>query len=174
MRLLRAADRVAKPWKNGGGVTRDVATFPSGADVTNFDWRISIADVHAAGPFSCFVGIDRIRTVLNGRLTLRFVESGETVMLDPGNPFAFSGDVAVEGEPMNGLVRDLNVMVRRGLWRAEVKPWQAGQPAIGNRIAIATSACAGIQPLDALILPPGANPPPDFVGLVARFNGTSM
>ncbi|MFP3548944.1 HutD family protein, partial [Rhizobium sp. SIMBA_035] len=29
--LIRGADLVAAPWKNGGGVTREVAAFPEGA-----------------------------------------------------------------------------------------------------------------------------------------------
>ena len=35
MRLLRAADRTAVPWKNGGGVTRDVIVWPAGATARN-------------------------------------------------------------------------------------------------------------------------------------------
>ncbi|MBN3819399.1 HutD family protein, partial [Paraburkholderia sp. Se-20369] len=29
--MMRAADLVASPWKNGGGVTREIAAFPPGA-----------------------------------------------------------------------------------------------------------------------------------------------
>ena len=32
MRLLSARDRIARPWKNGGGVTRDVAIAPPDAN----------------------------------------------------------------------------------------------------------------------------------------------
>ena len=51
--LIRGADLVAAPWKNGGGVTREVAAFPSHARLNYFVWRVSIADVAQAGPFSC-------------------------------------------------------------------------------------------------------------------------
>ena len=44
MRLLSAKDRIARPWKNGGGVTRDVAIAPPDANLDTFDWRISFAD----------------------------------------------------------------------------------------------------------------------------------
>jgi environmental stress-induced protein Ves len=43
MRVLRAADRIAMPWKNGGGVTREVSAYPPGADMDSFEWRISLA-----------------------------------------------------------------------------------------------------------------------------------
>jgi environmental stress-induced protein Ves len=49
--LLRGVDLVAAPWKNGGGVTREVAAFPAGAGLDAFVWRVSIADVAQAGPF---------------------------------------------------------------------------------------------------------------------------
>ncbi|EGD04024.1 hypothetical protein B1M_13530, partial [Burkholderia sp. TJI49] len=55
--LTRAADLVASPWKNGGGVTREIAAFPPGAALDAFAWRVSVADVGAAGPFSRFDGI---------------------------------------------------------------------------------------------------------------------
>ena len=75
MRLLAARDRLAKPWKNGGGVTRDVAIAPPDAGLDTFDWRISFADVASDGPFSPFPDIDRTLTVVDGEgLALRFGE----------------------------------------------------------------------------------------------------
>ena len=42
------------PWKNGLGVTREMAVFPSGANLERGDflWRLSSADVGTSGPFS--------------------------------------------------------------------------------------------------------------------------
>ncbi|CAM5655899.1 hypothetical protein SSPIM334S_00286 [Streptomyces spiroverticillatus] len=45
MKLLRAADRTAVPWKNGGGITREIAAWPQGA--ADFDWRVSTRRVAA-------------------------------------------------------------------------------------------------------------------------------
>lgn len=119
IRVLRAADRVATPWKNGGGITREVAIWPPGSKFDDFDWRISMADVRESGPFSAFEGIDRIMAILSGRLELRLPD--RTVALDPASePFAFAGDVACEGIPLDGPVTDLNVMVRRGRAAARV------------------------------------------------------
>ena len=50
-RLLRAAERRAEPWKNGGGVTREVAACGAEVETGDFDWRVSIAEVAAPGPF---------------------------------------------------------------------------------------------------------------------------
>ncbi len=120
MKILRAADRVAMPWKNGGGVTREVAAWPPGAGIDAFDWRVSIAEVSSAGPFSHFAGIDRTLAILEGRMALAFAE--RAVELDAQSPpFAFPGDVACSGTPMGGAVSDLNVMTRRGRCTARVQ-----------------------------------------------------
>ena len=117
--ILRAADRIATPWKNGGGLTREVAVWPPNSNFDDFDWRISIAEVREAGPFSTFEGIDRTMAILSGRLELRFPE--RTITLDPRcEPLAFPGDMPSEGIPLDGPVTDLNVMVRRGRVAARV------------------------------------------------------
>ena len=54
--VLRAADRIATPWKNGGGITREVAIWPPGSDFENFDWRVSIAEVCEAALFGFLPG----------------------------------------------------------------------------------------------------------------------
>ena len=53
-------------WKNGGGVTREIVASPEGAPLDAFDWRVSLADVSADGPFSSFPGVDRTLTVVEG------------------------------------------------------------------------------------------------------------
>jgi environmental stress-induced protein Ves len=119
IRVLRAADRVATPWKNGGGITREVAIWPPGSKFDDFDWRVSIAEVREAGPFSTFERIDRTMAILNGRLELRL--SDRTIALDPSSdPVLFAGDVPCEGIPAGGPVTDLNVMVRRSRATARV------------------------------------------------------
>lgn len=116
--ILRASERVAQPWKNGGGVTREVFVSPPGA--SGFDWRVSIAEVESAGPFSHFAGIDRVMAILRGRLSLRF-DDREVVLDSASAPFAFPGDVACAGTPLGGPVTDLNVMTRRGRCSARVE-----------------------------------------------------
>lgn len=141
MRLLRAADRVAALWKNGGGTTREVAIWPPDSTFDNFDWRISIADVRSAGPFSVFSNIDRIMLILKGRIALDFSE--QSVVLDPQSaPFAFPGDVPCHGRPIDGDVMDLNVMTRRGRSAARVEPLSAKTLSDGasHTVIVATEA----------------------------------
>lgn len=164
MILLRAADRVAVPWKNGGGVTREVAAFPPGAGMEDFGWRVSIADVEAAGPFSRFDGIDRILTVLEGSLRLAFAGEADAIVLGPGDRRAFAGDAAVTGTPIGNNVRDLNIMVRRGLWSARIDRYRPDHMPGDVRIAIAVESCGPFEPLDALVLDRGDAAPASFVG----------
>ena len=120
--LLPDAERQAQPWKNGGGVTREIAVFPAGADLEAFDWRISTASVAAPGRFSHFDGVDRVLAVIEGRLHLRFEDGNDAEELTADSPpLAFAGDVGVFGTPVGGGVADLNVMVRRGVWMATIE-----------------------------------------------------
>lgn len=131
MRLLRAADRIATPWRNGGGVTREVAAWPPGAGLDAFDWRVSLADVAADGPFSAFPGVDRVLTVIAGDGLVLEID-GRPAPLAPGAPLAFPGEAVVEARLTAGPIRDLNVMVRRGVWTARVEPWRANPVPIAD------------------------------------------
>ena len=115
---LPALQRTPQPWKNGGGVTREIAVFPEGAGLENFHWRISMAEVTDIRPFSLFPGVDRHLTVLSGRLQLDFAD--RQYVLNPGRTLAFEGDAPASGTPLMP-VTDLNVMTRRGKVSAEVR-----------------------------------------------------
>lgn len=129
MRILRARDRVSAPWKNGGGVTAEIAVFPQGASFDDFGWRVSAAQVAKGGPFSSFPGIDRILTVLRGRMALTIAGIGTIEMSAVSPPLAFPGDAATEAVLLDGPVEDLNVMTRRGKFRAHVVQQKGGRVA---------------------------------------------
>jgi environmental stress-induced protein Ves len=120
---LSAAARRATPWKNGGGVTWEIAAAPAGAGLDAFDWRVSTAEVRGAGKFSSFPGIDRTLCVLEGVLQLSLYERAPVVLNEASPPFEFPGDAPAHAVP-EGLVTDLNVMVRRGAFTAGVKRWR--------------------------------------------------
>ena len=121
MRVLRAADRIATPWKNGGGFTREVAAFPPGAGLDAFEWRISLAQIAADGPFSTFPGVDRVLTVIQGEGLLLTVDDRMLALDAASPPLAFSGEAKVTARLTDGAISDLNVMVRRGAWRARTR-----------------------------------------------------
>ena len=119
---------VAAPWKNGGGSTREVACWPRGAGLDNFDWRVSIASIAQSGPFSVFEGIDRQIMLLDGDgVRLRSSDGRIDHRLGtPNEPFAFSGDEAIDCTLLGGSSNDFNVMTRRGRCRAELRVVHGG------------------------------------------------
>jgi len=121
MRVIRASDCRAMPWKNGGGTTTEIAVHPEGAGFDRFDWRISMARVAQDGPFSAFAGIDRVLTVLDGAgIRLRLGADAPVTLTPASPPHAFAGDVPCDAALIDGPITDLNVMARRGRWQAEV------------------------------------------------------
>lgn len=121
MRLIRHGSLVAKPWKNGGGETREIACFPPGSSLDDFTWRLSTASVAQDGPFSIFHGIDRRLYVLQGEgLNLRF-DSGEVHRIGTDTHLDFTGEASIYGSLVNGPVVDFNIMVRRDSQRAHVE-----------------------------------------------------
>lgn len=112
MTLIRFDSLVATPWKNGGGVTRQIACSPPGSGLADFDWRISSAEVAQDGPFSRFEGVERTLFILAGAgLDLRL--AGATQRLGPGGQIEFAGEADVFAALVDGPVTDLNIMVRR-------------------------------------------------------------
>lgn len=107
-------DYVDMPWKNGGGVTRELLKLPHPHDPTRFLARLSIAQVAESGPFSVFPGIDRTIMLLEGAGMALSVEGGLERVLDrPWRPYAFPGEARTECRLLGGPVRDFNLMLAR-------------------------------------------------------------
>ncbi|MGW1005549.1 HutD/Ves family protein [Streptomyces sp. NPDC002520] len=112
-RVLRSQDRPATRWKNGGGLTREVAADDAMAGLDDFVWRVSLADVAQSGPFSAFAGVDRIITVVDGAGMELTVDGAVHTIADPYEPFPFPGDAATDCRLLDGAIVDFNVMTRR-------------------------------------------------------------
>lgn len=110
--ILRNQDYRSRPWKNGGGTTRDILVSPTGAALDDFDWRLSLAQVDRDGPFSRFDNIDRTLVLLSGAMTLH--EPDRRIELVRGEPVEFPGERAIEATVSGGSTLDFNVMTRRG------------------------------------------------------------
>ena len=108
--IVRFADLPVVPWRNGGGVTREVVAS-GGSGLADFDWRISIADVDAPGAFSALPGVERVITVVEGERMDLMVDGVEHV-LSLYEPFTFDGASRTSCSLPAGPTRDLNVMTR--------------------------------------------------------------
>jgi environmental stress-induced protein Ves len=119
LRIIRSTDYPARPWKNGGGTTRDIVVSPPGASLDDFDWRLSLAHVDRDGPFSRFDAVDRTLVLLSGAMTLH--ERDRRIELVRNEPLAFEGERAIEAKVGSGATLDFNVMSRRGRTRHSVR-----------------------------------------------------
>jgi environmental stress-induced protein Ves len=98
-------------WKNGGGTTRELLAWPA---ATDWQVRLSVAEVEADGPFSRFDGVHRCFAVLSGA-GVRLVVDGQAHALTPASePLAFDGGADTQCTLLGGATQDFNLMVRGG------------------------------------------------------------
>lgn len=120
MRVIRSSQFVEGRWRNGMGVSWDIAAWPEGAE--DFGWRFAIARIDADVPFSHYAGIDRVFTLIEGQgLDLEFEGRSALAVDGPFVPHVYPCDVATFCRLRNGPARALNLFYRRGQWRADVE-----------------------------------------------------
>ncbi|MFO1508042.1 MAG: HutD family protein [Lysobacterales bacterium] len=120
LRVLGASDYRRMRWLNGGGWTTEIAREP--ADPAQaFQWRVSIADVEADGPFSMVPGVSRDLVLLEGAgVELEFPGGRRERLTRRFQHLQFDGADNVQCRLVDGPTRDFNVMTRDGFARATV------------------------------------------------------
>jgi hypothetical protein len=136
--LVRTADVPALPWKNGGGVTRELLALPAG---NHWRVRVSVAEVASDGAFSTFVGVDRWFAVLDGAGVELSVDGVVHRATPADDALAFSGAAATRCRLVDGATRDLNLMLR-GVAGALARvvpgePWRPAARACGLYATVA-------------------------------------
>ena len=105
-----------QPWKNGGGVSTDIAVEPEGAGWDASLWRVAIAEIAASGPFSHFSGYDRQFMALGPGVSLTI--DGQQRVAASFEVVPFAGDATTECrlDPAagKGPVQAFNLILRRG------------------------------------------------------------
>jgi hypothetical protein len=166
MQIIRFADLKSQPWRNGGGVTRELASHrvpSSGTDSADgassdngaysdngaWDWRVSIADVTKAGDYSAFPGMERLLTVVEGELLLLSVDGTEHP-LEKYRPFRFPGGAASSSALPTGDVRNLNIITREGVFKAYTSILELSKkrahPVFGGQLGILLQGQATVTP----------------------------
>ena len=109
------------PWRNGGGVTRELLTWPQAQD-----WivRVSVADITSAGPFSAFPGVERWFAVLAGGAVRLETAGAGPQRLDAARTslYRFSGDAPTHCTMLGAATRDCNIMLQRARGRLDQRP----------------------------------------------------
>jgi len=140
--IVRAAALITVPWVDGGGVTRIIADLPQ--------WRLSLATIAGAGPFSLFPGMVRHFALVAGQVILRRVDGTILAKLDAQSPpLVFAGDDRVYASPGDGPALALNLMVPVNAPRLRLERWHDGH----LPDAVAIFACAPMR-IDGAMLKP--------------------
>lgn len=118
MDILRYGALVDVAWKNGGGITRNIAAATCDGQMV---WRISRADVAQDGAFSSFAGLVRILTVVSDCGMVLDHPVGE-LHADPWQPVHFGGELDIFARLKDGPLTDLNLMFDPTLCEGSVTP----------------------------------------------------
>lgn len=119
LQVIPSASMAPKPWRNGGGLMRELLVWPPQGD---WQLRITLAEVRKDGPFSPFPGVQRHFVVVGGcGLSLRWPSEVAWQDLFPGHaPLRFDGAQAPDcrllacDAPLDHSI-DLNLMTQGGL-----------------------------------------------------------
>lgn len=117
MRLLKRSHYKKMPWKNGLGVTEEIAIDPPTAQLQNADflWRLSCAKITAPNSFSNFKNYDRLLAVWEGAgLELNQKK------LAPLEILQFRGEEEILCVPLSDEVFDLGLIFRRQEIKAQM------------------------------------------------------
>lgn len=110
------------PWKNGGGITIDIAdAYAPGAAPGGWNgmlWRLGRTQIVEPGPFSDLSGYDRILTVIGGRGLVLEIEGGKGPakaldVREPFRPVRFTGEDRIMSRLEAGPVAVFNLMSDR-------------------------------------------------------------
>jgi|SRR5215469_2129621 len=115
VQLLRPSEYRRQPWKNGAGITDEIAADAESPPA----WRISLATIERDGPFSDFRGYDRTIVALDEGV--RLTVDGVDAELRRHEPFEFAGESEVDAHIAVSSARDLNVMTKRAEFAHDVE-----------------------------------------------------
>ena len=100
-------------WRNGGGVTLEIAREPARGE--EFAWRLSLAQIDGSCDFSPYPGYRRAIVLLDGNaLQLRFRGHGRSCLSPAKRGARFDGDWQTRCVVPRGGCVDLSLIVRKG------------------------------------------------------------
>lgn len=138
---LDPAAYVRTPWKNGGGVSVDIALD---GDV----WRFGRTPITAAAPFSDYTGYDRLQVLVAGSGLVLQTPSGEIDVRRPFQPVRFAGETPIVSRLEAGPVEVVNLIGDRRRVRLGLVVLEAGRTRVlgpGVHIAYCPGGRARLQ-----------------------------
>lgn len=160
VRVLRFADYPVVPWRNGRGVTREIAASavplastnrdPEGEDLPPLSaptpvWRITMATVESDVPFSDYSGLVRVLGVVDGD-GIELTVDGRMSRLRPGETYGpFAGGAPASARPLGGVTLDLGLIFDPARTRGELSAVGAGGRDIVGLIWFVVSLVDGLE-----------------------------
>lgn len=134
---LSPADYAAVPWKNGRGVTTDIAALyrpeAKSRDWTDMLWRFGRTPILEDGPYSDLTGFERLQVLIAGAgFTIHTADGA--LHRDLSRPFApvrYDGGTPLSGRLIDGPVETVNLLFRRDRYAGDLLA-----PAPGARLAL--------------------------------------
>src|SRR5260221_14371549 len=127
---LAPAGQGLSPWKNGGGVTLDIADAyrPSAApgDWDGLIWRFGRPGAATPGPFSDLSGCDRVLVGVTGRGLVLETPTGDLDLRAPFRPIHFRGETPIMGRLEAGPVDAVNLIGHRAAVRIDLRVLATG------------------------------------------------
>jgi len=110
---------VRTPWKNGGGVTTDIA-------FEGDTWRFSRTPITVAGRFSDYTGFDRMQVLVAGSGLVLQTPEGDMDVRRPFEPVRFAGETPIVSRLEAGPVEVVNLIGDRSRVRIDLVVMNAG------------------------------------------------
>ena len=137
------------PWKNGGGVTIDIAeSMRPGFGPGSWDgmvWRFGRTAIVSPGPFSDLSGFDRQQMLVSGRGLVLKTSAGEIDVRQPFRPVRFAGETPIVSRLESGPVEVVNLIGDRSRVSIDLSCLADGAtkacPAGVHIIYVPTSSC---------------------------------
>ncbi len=118
--LLDPSQYRRSPWKNGGGVTTDIAEQGE-------IWRFGRTPIVAPGRFSDYSGFDRVQILVAGRGLVLQTPDGEIDVRTPFRPVRFAGETPITSQLEAGPVEVVNLIGARAAVHLDLEVLGAGQ-----------------------------------------------
>lgn len=138
------------PWKNGGGVTIDIADAYRPGVVpgswAGMIWRFGRTSIAAPGPFSDLSGYERLQAVVAGAGLVLETPAGEIDLRQPFVPVRYDGGTPITSRLESGPVEVVNLIADRALCDIELTvPAAERMVELGEGIHVVYAPAAGVR-----------------------------
>lgn len=116
-----------QPWKNGGGVTIDIAGEGGENGWADVVWRYGRTSILTPAPFSDLTGFERLQIVIRGRGLVLVTPDGEIDLREPFRPARYDGGTPIVSKLENGTVEVVNLIGDRARCRIDLRVGVAGE-----------------------------------------------